>query len=197
MKVLLTGSAGFIGSFVALRLLERGDEVVGLDNLNDYYDPALKYGRLREAGVWEEEVDWYKLTRSHRCEGYRFIRMNLEDRQAMRMLFANEGFDAVIHLAAQAGVRYSIANPYAYVESNLDGFINVLEGCRHHKVAECRGEIPGHGSVMASVDIGYCIVDIVGYDHLRIVRCKLRYHLLHYRTILAVGPGYLLQKGSR
>ena len=134
MKVLLTGSAGFIGSFVALRLLERGDEVVGLDNLNDYYDPALKYGRLREAGVWEEEVDWYKLTRSHRCEGYRFIRMNLEDRQAMRMLFANEGFDAVIHLAAQAGVRYSIANPYAYVESNLDGFINVLEGCRHHKV---------------------------------------------------------------
>lgn len=134
MKVLLTGSAGFIGSFVALRLLERGDEVVGLDNLNDYYDPALKYGRLREAGVWEEEVDWYKLTRSHRYEGYRFIRMNLEDRQAMRMLFANEGFDAVINLAAQAGVRYSIANPYAYVESNLDGFINVLEGCRHHKV---------------------------------------------------------------
>lgn len=134
MKVLLTGSAGFIASFVARRLLERGDEVVGLDNINGYYDTALKYGRLKEAGIWEEEVDWYKLTPSHTYGKYRFIRMNLEDRQAMRMLFANEGFDAVVNLAAQAGVRYSITNPYAYVESNLDGFINVLEGCRHHQV---------------------------------------------------------------
>lgn len=134
MKVLLTGSAGFIASFVARRLLERGDEVVGLDNINGYYDTALKYGRLKEAGVWEEEVDWYKLTPSHLYEKYRFVRMNLEDRQAMRMLFANEGFDAVVNLAAQAGVRYSITNPYAYVESNLDGFINVLEGCRHHGI---------------------------------------------------------------
>ena len=133
MKVLLTGSAGFIASFVARRLLERGDEVVGLDNINGYYDTALKYGRLKEAGIREEEVDWYKLTPSHTYERYRFIRMNLEDRQAMRMLFANEGFDAVVNLAAQAGVRYSITNPYAYVESNLDGFINVLEGCRHHQ----------------------------------------------------------------
>ena len=135
MKVLLTGSAGFIASFVARRLLERGDEVVGLDNINGYYDTALKYGRLKEAGIREEEVDWYKLTPSHTYERYRFIRMNLEDRQAMRMLFANEGFDAVVNLAAQAGVRYSITNPYAYVESNLDGFINVLEGCRHHQVS--------------------------------------------------------------
>ena len=94
MKVLLTGSAGFIASFVARRLLERGDEVVGLDNINGYYDTALKYGRLKEAGIREEEVDWYKLTPSHTYERYRFIRMNLEDRQAMRMLFANEGFDA-------------------------------------------------------------------------------------------------------
>ena len=131
MKVLLTGSAGFIASFVARRLLERGDEVVGLDNINGYYDTALKYGRLKEAGIREEEVDWYKLTPSHTYERYRFIRMNLEDRQAMRMLFANEGFDAVVNLAAQAGVRYSITNPYAYVESNLNGFINVLEGCRY------------------------------------------------------------------
>ena len=135
MKVLLTGSAGFIASFIARRLLERGDEVVGLDNVNGYYDTALKYGRLKEAGIREEEVDWYKLTPSHTYERYRFIRMNLEDRQAMRMLFANEGFDAVVNLAAQAGVRYSITNPYAYVESNLDGFINVLEGCRYHQVS--------------------------------------------------------------
>lgn len=91
MKVLLTGSAGFIASFIARRLLERGDEVVGLDNVNGYYDTALKYGRLKEAGIREEEVDWYKLTPSHTYERYRFIRMNLEDRQAMRMLFANEG----------------------------------------------------------------------------------------------------------
>lgn len=134
MKVLLTGSAGFIGSFVARRLLKRGDEVVGLDNINEYYDTTLKYDRLKEAGIWEEEVDWYKLTPSHTYEKYRFIRMNLEDRQAMQMLFANEGFDAVINLAAQVGARHSVTNPYAYVESNLNGFINVLEECRRHKV---------------------------------------------------------------
>lgn len=134
MKILLTGSAGFIGSFVVKRLLERGDTVVGLDNINGYYDPALKYGRLAEAGIYESDVDWYKLVSSSKYSGYRFIRMNLEDRQAMRMLFANEGFDAVINLAAQAGVRYSIKNPYAYIESNLDGFINILEGCRHHSI---------------------------------------------------------------
>ena len=134
MKILLTGSAGFIGSFVVKRLLERGDTVVGLDNINDYYEPTLKYGRLAEAGIYEFDVDWYKLVSSSKYSGYRFIRMNLEDRQAMRMLFANEGFDAVINLAAQAGVRYSITNPYAYIESNLDGFINILEGCRHHSI---------------------------------------------------------------
>lgn len=134
MKILLTGSAGFIGSFVAKRLLERGDSVVGLDNINDYYDPALKYGRLAEAGILESHVDWYKLVPSSKYSRYRFVRMNLEDKQAMQMLFANEGFDAVINLAAQAGVRYSITNPYAYIESNLDGFINILEGCRHHSI---------------------------------------------------------------
>ena len=134
MKILVTGAAGFIGSSVCIRLLHRGDMVVGLDNINDYYDPALKYGRLAEAGILESDVDWYKLVPSSKYSGYRFIRMNLEDRQAMRMLFANEGFDAVINLAAQAGVRYSITNPYAYIESNLDGFINILEGCRHHSI---------------------------------------------------------------
>ena len=134
MKLLLTGSAGFIASFVAHRLLERGDEVVGLDNLNDYYDVNLKYSRLQEAGIDRDSVGWYKLAQSTKYPNYRFIRMNLEDRQAMQMLFANEKFDRVCNLAAQAGVRYSITNPYAYVESNIDGFVNVLEGCRHYGV---------------------------------------------------------------
>ena len=134
MKLLLTGSAGFIASFVALRLLERGDEVVGLDNLNDYYDVNLKYSRLQEAGIDRDSVGWYKLAQSTKYPNYRFIRMNLEDRQVMQMLFANEKFDRVCNLAAQAGVRYSITNPYAYVESNIDGFVNVLEGCRHYGV---------------------------------------------------------------
>ncbi len=134
MKILVTGTAGFIGSAVARRLLERGDEVVGLDNINDYYDPRLKYGRLKELGVAEESVDWYKFVPSGKYPKFRFVRMNLEDRQAMQMLFANEGFERVCHLAAQAGVRYSISNPYAYIESNVDGFIHILEGCRHHGV---------------------------------------------------------------
>lgn len=134
MKILLTGSAGFIGSYVALRLLERGDEVVGLDNINDYYSVDLKYSRLEKTGIEQAEISWYKLVQSKIYPNYRFIRMNLEDKQAMQMLFANEQFDRVCHLAAQAGVRYSITNPYAYIESNIDGFINILEGCRHYAV---------------------------------------------------------------
>lgn len=134
MKILVTGAAGFIGSAVSRRLLDRGDIVVGLDNINDYYDPELKYGRLALLGIDKEEIGWYKLTRSKIFEGFSFIRMNLEDKQAMQMLFANGDFDAVINLAAQAGVRYSITNPQAYIESNIDGFINVLEGCRHNNI---------------------------------------------------------------
>ncbi len=134
MKVLVTGAAGFIGSYVSGKLLERGDSVVGLDNINDYYDPELKYWRLSTLGIDKENIDWYKLTQSGRYPGFRFIRMNLEDKQAMRMLFANESFDAVVNLGAQAGVRYSITNPDAYIESNIDGFINILEGCRHNSV---------------------------------------------------------------
>lgn len=134
MKILVTGTAGFIGSYVAEKLLQRGDEVIGLDNINDYYDVSLKYTRLSKAGILKEEIAWYKFVQSHQYPNYRFIRMNLEDRQAMQMLFANEGFQRICHLAGQAGVRYSITNPYAYIESNVDGFLNILEGCRHHSV---------------------------------------------------------------
>ena len=119
MKILVTGAAGFIGMTTSLRLLARGDEVVGLDNLNDYYEVSLKENRLK------------RLTA---LPGFRFVKLDVGDRAGMEKLFAEEKFDKVIHLAAQAGVRYSIQNPHAYVDSNLVGFINVLEGCRHHKV---------------------------------------------------------------
>lgn len=134
MKILVTGVAGFIGFYVCKRLLDRGDIVVGLDNINTYYDVGLKYGRLSTLGIQQELVDWYKFVESNFFEKFRFIRMNLEDKQVMQMLFANEHFDKVVNLAAQAGVRYSLENPYAYVESNIDGFLNVLEGCRHYQV---------------------------------------------------------------
>jgi len=119
MKILLTGAAGFVGAATAQQLLARGDTVVGLDNLNDYYDPALKQSRL-------------DLLNSH--TNFRFVKMDLADRPGMAQLFATERFDRVVHLAAQAGVRYSLQNPNAYVDSNLVGFVNVLEGCRNHSI---------------------------------------------------------------
>src|SRR5574343_1002971 len=120
MKILVTGAAGFIGMTTSLRLLARGDEVVGIDNLNDYYEVALKESRLA------------RLT-GH--PNFRFIKLDVADRAGMDALFATEKFDKVIHLAAQAGVRYSLQNPHAYIESNLVGFTHILEGCRHNKVA--------------------------------------------------------------
>lgn len=134
MKILVTGAAGFIGFHVCKHLIERGDEVVGLDNINSYYDVDLKYARLAVLGIRREFIDWYKYVQSETCENFSFVRMNLEDRQAVQMIFANGYFDKVVNLAAQAGVRYSIENPYAYVESNVNGFLNVLEGCRHNKI---------------------------------------------------------------
>ena len=134
MKILVTGAAGFIGFHVVKRLLERGDEVVGLDNINDYYDVNLKYARLAETGITREGIEPGKLVRGGRYPLYRFARMNLEDRERLPELFAREKFDRVINLAAQAGVRYSLENPFAYVDSNLVGFVNVLECCRHHGI---------------------------------------------------------------
>ena len=131
---LVTGTAGFIGSYTVLRLLESGHEVIGLDNINDYYDVKLKYSRLAKAGIEQQELANYKFVQSKLYANYRFIQMNLEDKQAIQMLFANEKFDRVCHLAAQAGVRYSIENPYTYIQSNIDGFLNILEACRWNNI---------------------------------------------------------------
>ena len=119
MHILVTGAAGFIGSNVARRLLESGDRVTGIDNMNDYYDVSLKEARLE---------------RLMRMEGFRFVKMDLADRPAMAKLFSESGFDRVVNLAAQAGVRYSLINPHVYIESNILGFTNVLEGCRRNGV---------------------------------------------------------------
>ncbi len=119
MKILITGAAGFIGMHAAKRLLERGDEVVGVDNLNDYYDVKLKQDRLAQLAP---------------LAGFRFVQLDIADRAAMADLFARERFQRVINLAAQPGVRYSLKNPHAYIDSNVVGFTNILEGCRHNQV---------------------------------------------------------------
>lgn len=136
MKILVTGAAGFIGSRLAYMLAERGDVVVGLDNINDYYDVRLKYGRLAECGiqVFGNEFADGVYVKGSILENYSFIRMNLTDREALDALFKRERFQAVVNLAAQAGVRYSITNPYAYLDSNLVGFMNILECCRYNDV---------------------------------------------------------------
>jgi UDP-glucuronate 4-epimerase len=134
MHILLTGTAGFIGFHLAKQLLEEGYSVVGLDNINDYYDPALKYDRLRLTGIAENQIRYGQVINSTSYSQYRFIRLNLEDRKCMEQLFQAGHFDIVINLAAQAGVRYSIQNPYAYIDSNIVGFMNILEGCRHNNV---------------------------------------------------------------
>jgi UDP-glucuronate 4-epimerase len=122
-KILVTGAAGFIGMHVSLALLARGDEVVGLDNLNNYYDPQLKRDRLAH------------MAQQAGAERFRFELMDITDNDALQKLFGQERFDRVVHLAAQAGVRYSLTHPHAYSQSNLVGFVNMLEACRHHQIA--------------------------------------------------------------
>ena len=134
MKILLTGVAGFIGYHVAQRLLERGDTVVGIDSINSYYDPMLKFARLKELGVGSDAEEWGKPVQSEIYANCTFLRMLCEDRQAIEALFGEQQFDMVIHLAAQAGVRYSIDHPYEYIDANINGFVTILEGCRHTNV---------------------------------------------------------------
>jgi UDP-glucuronate 4-epimerase len=119
LKILVTGAAGFIGSTLSIRLLKRGDEVIGVDNLNDYYDVNLKLARLRRLADYDQ---------------FKFIELDISDRDAIKTLFLKEKCQRVMHLAAQAGVRYSITNPHAYIDSNIVGFMNILEGCRHNEV---------------------------------------------------------------
>ncbi len=134
MKILVTGTAGFIGFHLAKKLLERGDEVVGLDNINDYYDVNLKYARLKELGIAKESIADNQKTTSKSYNKHSFYKIDLADKGSMENLFKEEKFDAVMHLAAQAGVRYSLENPHTYVQSNVVGFLNILEGCRNHSV---------------------------------------------------------------
>ena len=147
MKILITGTAGFIGFHLAKKLLERGDTVVGIDNINDYYDVNLKYARLAETGISREDVSYTErhpeldsgsleglLIQSTKYPNYRFAKLDITNREQLNKLFEEEKFDKVCNLAAQAGVRYSIENPHAYINANIIGFMNILEACRHHNI---------------------------------------------------------------
>lgn len=140
MKILIAGMAGFIGYHLAKRLVSRGDEIIGLDNINDYYDVTIKYGRLRELGLTIADVPPRPASEDSRpwqssvYPNLRFVRMDLEDAEGLKALFAAEGFDVVVNLAAQAGVRYSLTNPGAYIASNIQGFLNILEAVRAYPV---------------------------------------------------------------
>ncbi len=134
MKILVTGAAGFIGFHLTKRLVESDNEVVGLDNINDYYSSDLKYARLKECGISPDAVAWGHSVPSGRYGNYKFVRMDLVDEETLDTLFAEERFDVVVNLAAQVGVRYSVENPHAYVQSNIVGFLNILECSRKHGV---------------------------------------------------------------
>lgn len=135
MKILITGAAGFIGFHLAKQLSEKGNTVIGLDNINDYYDPQLKYDRLKELGISKKDaIEFSKICKSSKFENFEFTRLNLQDRENLPKLFARYRFEKVVNLAAQAGVRYSLENPAAYIDSNVVGFANLLECCRQHEV---------------------------------------------------------------
>ena len=134
MKILVTGAAGFIGFHVSKILLSKGHEVVGLDNINDYYDVNLKFARLNELGIDKNDASKFNSLCKNKTSDFTFVRMNLEDREELPKLFKSEKFDIVCNLAAQAGVRYSIENPETYIDSNLVGFLNILECCRHNHI---------------------------------------------------------------
>ncbi len=134
MKVLVTGTAGFIGFHLANRLINDGFEVVGIDSINDYYQVSLKYDRLKAAGITAEKIEYNQLYESSTLKGYSFMQLQLEDKASLDALFTAQKFDIVVNLAAQAGVRDSITNPAAYIDSNIVGFANLLECCRHHTI---------------------------------------------------------------
>ena len=134
-KILITGAAGFIGFHLSKCLCDNGHQIVGLDNINHYYDPRLKLDRLKELGIDKNLVeDYNQVVKSTKWKNFSFIKLNLEDRENLPKLFDEQNFEVVINLAAQAGVRYSIDNPEAYIDSNLTGFANILECCRHFEI---------------------------------------------------------------
>ncbi|WP_010522289.1 NAD-dependent epimerase [Aquimarina agarivorans] len=134
MKILVSGAAGFIGFHTVIKLIKEDHQVVGFDNLNDYYDVSLKLDRLKEIGIATERLSYNNFLTSEKHQSYKFIKLDLTDKKALNQLFKNEKFDVVINLAAQAGVRYSLINPDAYIQSNINGFLNLLEACRHNPV---------------------------------------------------------------
>jgi len=135
MKILVTGAAGFIGYHLVKTLIEDNHEVIGFDNINDYYSTNLKFDRLKELGINRDNAkDFLSLSNSNLFQKFKFIRMNLEDRENLPKLFKDQKFDVVCNLAAQAGVRYSIENPGTYIDSNIVGFLNILECCRNHNI---------------------------------------------------------------
>jgi UDP-glucuronate 4-epimerase len=134
MKILVTGTAGFIGFFLAEKLASIGHTVIGIDNINDYYDINLKYARLAHSGIMRNEIIYGEKTNSSALPDYSFIKLDLTDKERLSSVFFKEQFDCVCNMAAQAGVRYSLENPYVYADSNINGFLNVLECCKKYKI---------------------------------------------------------------